>query len=159
MRGLLNVFSALLLAFSATAAENPVSWSIANPPKKPVRMGASFVLHLEAEIQTGWHLYSIDQDSGGPIATEISVGENSNFELGAVKGPKPIELFDSNFNQRVGFYVGKIEFAVPVQVLAAGVPGSQTLPLQIRYQSCNDKMCLPPKIVKVEATVEIKPPK
>ncbi|MGC2656955.1 MAG: protein-disulfide reductase DsbD N-terminal domain-containing protein [Bryobacteraceae bacterium] len=150
------ISTAFLFCLAALGAENPVSWSIANSPKKPVRAGTSFALHLQAQIQSGWHLYSIDQDSGGPVATEISAAGNPNFQLGAIKGPKPIQLFDPNFNQRVGFYVDKAEFTVPVQVSPSGTAGSQTLPLQIRYQSCNDKMCLPPKTIKVDAPVEVK---
>jgi len=34
-------------------------------------------------------------------------------------------------------------------------PGLQKLLVEARYQSCNDRLCLPPKTVKLEASVEV----
>jgi hypothetical protein len=141
---------------AAVAAENPVAWSITNAPKKPVKPGDAFTLRLVAEIQPGWHVYSIDQSSGGPIATEISLAGGQPFEPAAsVEGPKPLSIFDSNFDMRVAFYAGKAAFRVPVKTEADAPAGKWSLLLEARYQCCNDKLCLPPKTVKLEAPVEI----
>jgi DsbC/DsbD-like thiol-disulfide interchange protein len=147
---------ALLLAVAALPAEeNPVVWSLKTTTKKPIRAGEYFTLRLIAAIQPGWHLYSIDQQSGGPIATEISLTAGAPFELGNVTGPTPHVLFDPNFDMQVGFYAGKAEFTLPVKVIPDTSGGRQTLAVAARYQSCNDKLCLPPKTVKLEVPVEV----
>ena len=150
-------FMALLLAVAVLpAAENPVSWSFKTPPKKSVKAGESFALKLLAMIEPGWHLYSMDQPSGGPITTEISLATGGPFELGAVTGSKPHVLFDSNFNMLVGFYAGKAEFHLPVKVAPDAPPGRQTLVVATRYQSCNDTLCLPPKTVRLDISVDVR---
>lgn len=150
--------AALLLAVAVLpAAENPVAWSFKTMPKKPVKPAENFTLRLVAAIERGWHLYSIDQPSGGPIATEISLAGGSPFELGAVTGPKPHVLFDANFDMQVGFYAEKAEFSLPLKAGPDAPPGLQKLLVEARYQSCNDRLCLPPKTVKLEASVEVRP--
>jgi len=148
---------ALLLAVAVLpAAENPVAWSFKTMPKKPVKAGENFAFRLVARIEPGWHLYSIDQPPGGPVATEISLATGAPFEMGAVTGPKPHVLFDSNFDMQVGFYAGGAEFYLPVKVAPDASAGRRTLVVAARYQSCNDKLCLPPKTVKLEVPVDVR---
>ena len=150
-------FVALLLAVALLpAAENPVSWSFRATPRKPVKAGDNLALRLLAEIEPGWHLYALDHPSGGPIATEISLDSGSLFEMGAVTGPKPHVLFDPNFDMQVGFYVEKAEFHLPVKVAPSAPAGRQTLVVAARYQPCNDRLCLPPKTVKLEVSVDVR---
>ena len=126
-------FVALLLAVAVLpAAENPVTWSFKTTPRKSVKAGESFVLKLVATIEAGWHLYSLDQPSGGPVATEISLATSAPFEMGAVTGPKPHVLFDSNFDMQVGFYTERAEFHLPVRVAPDAPAGRQTLVIATR---------------------------
>jgi hypothetical protein len=76
--------------------------------------------------------------------------------MGAVTGPKPHVLFDSNFDMQVGFYTERAEFHVPVKVAADAPAGRQTLVVATRYQSCNDTLCLPPKTVRLHVFVDIR---
>jgi DsbC/DsbD-like thiol-disulfide interchange protein len=142
-------------AVAAWAAEDPVTWSARSPAKALLR-GERFTVELEARIQPGWHLYSLDQPDGGPISTEISLPGGQQFSFaGIVAAPKPHIVFDPNFNMRVGFYLEKAEFRVPLEVGSAAAAGRTTLNIQTRYQCCNDKLCLPPKKVIVPIAMEI----
>jgi DsbC/DsbD-like thiol-disulfide interchange protein len=145
-------------AVAACAAEDPVAWSGKPSSTKPMVGGARFTVELEALIQPGWHLYSLDQPDGGPIATEISLPEGQPFSFaGIIAAPKPHTVFDPNFNMRVGFYLEKVQFRVPLEVGRAATAGTAKLNIQTRYQCCNDKICLPPKKVTVPISVEIHP--
>ena len=62
---------------------------------------------------------------------------------------------DANFGIETETYTGSASFSIPVAVDSAAQPGAQDLTINVRYQACNDKVCLPPKTVKVSATVEI----
>ncbi len=151
---------ACLMAFAvaASAAEDPVTWSGKPSPAKPLVRGARFTVELDALIQPGWHLYSLDQPDGGPIATEISLPDGQPFAFaGIIAAPKPRTVFDSNFNMRVGYYLEKVQFHVPLEVGRAAAAGTATLNIQTRYQCCNDRLCLPPKKVTVPISVEIHP--
>jgi len=138
------------------AAENPVHWSGAAIPQKALRPGTTFTAKLLARIDPGWHLYALEQEEGGPIPTEISLADQSFLTLGTVRASKPIQLFDPNFNKRVGLYIDKAEFNLPLTVAAAAPEGSQHTAIRARYQCCNDTMCLPPRTAAVDLAVTVK---
>jgi DsbC/DsbD-like thiol-disulfide interchange protein len=149
---------ALLLALTAVvaaaAAENPVAWVVRAPAKATA--GQSIAVQIDASIQTGWHLYSLDLPAGGPIATEISLAGGQPFALeSSVAGPKPHMTFDRNFDMQVAFYTGKVTFKAPVKVAPDAPEGNQPLVFETRYQACDDRLCLPPKTVKVRAGIEV----
>lgn len=147
---------ALVFASLVSAAENPVAWTV-KAPSKAVANGQKTTLLLVAEIKPGWHLYALDLPEGGPIPTEISLASGQPFELaGAVEAPKAHSIFDPNFNMQVAFYIDKAEFKLPVKVGPGTPPGKQTVVVEARYQTCNDKLCLPPKTVHVESALQIR---
>ncbi len=113
-------------------------------------------LSLAARIQAGWHLYALQEPSGGPIATTISLAETKGFKLGSVTGTKPQTSFDPNFEMQVGLYSERAEFTLPVTILPDAPIGSQTLTVQVRYQACNDKICLPPKAEKLTVQIDVR---
>jgi Disulphide bond corrector protein DsbC len=55
----------------------------------------------------------------------------------------------------VELYEGEATFTLPVGIAAGAAGGSQTLLVSASYQSCNNKICLPPKTVKMEVTVPV----
>jgi thiol:disulfide interchange protein DsbD len=143
------------VAAQANAAENPVHWSTA-PIRKPCSAGSTFTAKLLARIDPGWHLYALEQDEGGPIPTEISLAGQSYLSLGTIRASKPIQLLDPNFDKRVNLYIEKAEFTLPLTVAAEATPGPHHAALHVRYQCCNETMCLPPRSVTVDLAVSIK---
>ena len=150
----------LSLAAAATlfaAAPNPVAWKIEGAPAKAVKPGTRFSLNLIADVDPGWHLYSMKPMEGGPIPTRIWIAESQPFEMtGAIKSAPPETIHDPNFDMEVEFYEGHAEFSLPLRVAAAAPDGARKLQVLASYQACNDKMCLPPKTVTVEAAVEVR---
>jgi thiol:disulfide interchange protein DsbD len=133
------------------AAPDPVHWTI--EPVKSVKAGAKFTVKLAAKIETGWHLYSMKHQDEGPIATRIWIADGQPFRLaGKIQATDPQVLHDPSFNMEVEQYEGEAGFTLPV---TAGTAGAQTLVVSASYQSCNNKMCLPPKTVKVETAVTV----
>jgi thiol:disulfide interchange protein DsbD len=61
---------------------------------------------------------------------------------------------DPTLNMEVEFYEGETPFTLPLKA-ATGAAGQQTLTVSVSYQSCNDKLCLPPKTVKVQLPVAL----
>jgi len=142
-------------AVSAQAPLNPASWTL-QVPAKPVTPGGSLLATLSARIERGWHMYSITQLPGGPITTRVTVPEGQAFTLaGEVKGPKPVKKRDDVFGMDVEYYDDGADFSVPLKAAASASAGRQKLSVQVRYQMCNDKLCLPPRTVKTEAEVEV----
>ena len=148
-------FAAAMAACLAAAPADPVAWKL-NPPATAVKAGARFNVKLLAEIQDGWHLYSLKPMAEGPIPTRIWIAEGQPFSLaGAVQSPDPRVMQDASFGMEVELYEGEVLFTLPVRVASTVAPGAQTLVVSASYQSCNNKLCLPPKTVKAEVPVTI----
>ena len=139
------------------ASLNPISWRHQDAPSKTVRPGARFTVKLVAEIEKGWHLYSMRPLEDGPIPTRIWISEGQQFELaGPVAAPRPQAVHDPNFDMEVEFYDGPTAFVLPVRAASKATAGVQKLQVSVSYQSCNDKLCLPPRTVRIDVPVEIK---
>jgi thiol:disulfide interchange protein DsbD len=148
--------AALLAATLLAAPADPVAWRLQNGPAAPVKPGAQFSVKLLAKVQEGWHLYSLKPMAEGPIATRIWIGAGQPFSLGgSIQSPEPQVMQDPSFGMEVELYEGEALFTLPVKVAAGVAPGPQTLVVSAAYQSCNDKLCLPPKTVKVELPVVV----
>ncbi|MBZ5724047.1 MAG: protein-disulfide reductase DsbD N-terminal domain-containing protein [Acidobacteriia bacterium] len=150
------VCAALLAGVLRAAAPDPVAWKLQDAPAKPVKPGARFTVKVVARIQEGWHLYSLKPLAEGPIPTRIWLAAGQPFELaGAIKANEPEVLQDPSFNMEVELYEGEAAFVLPVRAAAGAAGGAQNLVVSASYQTCNNKVCLPPKIVKVEVPVAI----
>lgn len=129
--------------------QNPTKWSLESDAKgKTLQTNENFSAKLKAEVEGDWHLYALEQPAGGPVATTIKVPEGKPFKInGEITAPEPITEFDPNFNIDTKFYKKQAEFNLPLQ--ATGETNADDLAVNVRFQLCNDTLCLPPKTVKV----------
>ncbi len=136
---------------------NPIKWSVkAKLPSKPLKAGEQFTVELTAQIEKGWHLYSTEPVENGPKPTRITLPTGQAFEqAGEIESPAPLSARDPNFGVEVEFYEESVTFTLPVRILPNAAPGSHKLIVQVRYQTCTKELCLPPKLVKLEAPIEI----
>ncbi|MBI5086400.1 MAG: protein-disulfide reductase DsbD N-terminal domain-containing protein [Acidobacteria bacterium] len=136
----------------------PVHWTITAPAARAqLKPGAKITVTLAAEIDEGWHLYSLRKQEDGPIPTSITVPEGQPFRLaGPIDAPPALSRFEETFQLDIESYEGSAEFGVPVEVPKDTKTGLATLAVHARYQACDNKICLPPKTVKLELPVEIR---
>ena len=90
----------LIILFSVAAlAQSPAKWSLSTDAKGPMLAnGDAFKANVKADIETGWHLYALEQPEGGPIATTIKFSEGAPFEItGKIESPKPVTKVDPLF--------------------------------------------------------------
>jgi len=154
-------FSSLLLACAfawlavgAYAQEpiEPIKWSLeiqgGGPPQ--MKPGERFNALLSAKIDEGWHLYSPDQPPGGPIPTQISLPADQPFKLAeAIEVPVPRTEMDPNFNLETQFFEEQVTFTLPVVVTQNATSGDHGVNVNVTFQTCNGRRCLPPKRVQL----------
>ncbi|MGI4758410.1 MAG: protein-disulfide reductase DsbD domain-containing protein [Janthinobacterium lividum] len=121
----------------------PVRWS-AEPLARPVPVGARFQVVLHAAIDPGWHLYALQQPEGGPMPTEIALQQDAPADLLRVDQEKPRRVADPQFHLLTAYFVQAARFTLRLQANGSVVPGAHPLHVLVRYQACNDRMCLPP---------------
>ena len=148
--------TAVILTGALGAVPEPVTWTVQSAPPPPLKAGARFNVKLVAKIQDGWHLYSMKPMAEGPLATRIWLAEGQPFTLaGVIAATEPRVMHDSSFGMEVELYEGDAAFTLPVRVAAAAPAGPQKVIVNTSYQTCDNKICLPPKTVKVEVTVTV----
>jgi thiol:disulfide interchange protein DsbD len=141
------VILSLLPAF--VFGQNPVSWSLESDAKgKSLQKNEKFKAKVKAQIEGEWYLYAIEQPEGGPLPTRITVDENAPFQIeGKITSPAPTVKFDPNFQIETRTFAEKAEFNL--NLTAKEAAKADDLAVNVRFQVCNNELCLPPKTVKV----------
>lgn len=126
---------------------------------RPVTLTAEFVapqinkpgvLHITASIESGWHIYSITQSKGGPLATRILLTQQADFQLAGefAPSPKPEVHRDEKFFPGVPLeeHRGKVTWSAPIKFAAGVDPTKLSIAGKVTIQACSDidKNCLPP---------------
>ena len=155
-----------LIALTTTIAlpllaqrEHPISSRIDNGPAGVgTRPGSKFEVKLVVTIPsapTVWHLYSITQGPGGPIPTTITVGPASTFRLaGKIEGTPPEIADDPNFGIMTETHTDSVSYRIPV-IPSPSANGTKQLVIALRYQTCNDRYCLPPVTDTITADIKL----
>jgi DsbC/DsbD-like thiol-disulfide interchange protein len=155
------VFCAMTVAYAGAqerqpAEINPIKWTLKPlQPAKPLKAGDKFTLQLTAAIEDGWHLYSTEEMPEGPKPTRIVLTPNQPFELSDIDSPAPLRSVDPNFGVETEFYEHSASFALVMQVKRDAAAGTHKVVVQVRYQSCTETLCLLPRLVKIDAEVQI----
>lgn len=131
---------------------DPVDYRIINAPET-AEAGEVFQVTVQADIEPPWHLYSVLNDpDAGPYPTTFSSGSTDMAVAGDVEETEAVIAFDPNFNTELGWHSGQPEFTIPV-AFKSELEGPQTIVLDILYQVCDDRSCLPPKTKTIEADI------
>ena len=139
--------------------EHPISSQLnLGPAGIATRPGSKFEVKLEVTIPSEpivWHLYSITQPPGGPIATTITVGPSSVFRLaGPIRGSEPEIALDPNFGINTETHSDSITYRIPV-IASPSATGTRQLVVTMRYQACNDRYCLQPVTDSFTADIKL----
>jgi hypothetical protein len=114
------------------------------------------VIEVTAAIDEGWHVYGLEQSPGGPTPLRATLDENEVVQAaGAPSGSPPTKQHDSSFNLETETYTRSFVLRLPAQVKPHAAAGKQLAPVSVRFQACNDRICLPPRTVHLSAPVEI----
>ena len=144
----------LLTASTAYAApKSPVHWS--SKPVPSVKAGSPLVFHVDGVIDPGWHVYALEEPDGGPIATVVGLTEGDPADLLRVTEDPPIQFNDPLFHLTTGLHRGSISFTLHLRVDKDAKPGPTPLHVLVRYQSCDDHVCLPPHTDTVEVPITV----
>ena len=158
MRATFILTIGLFLCLSSKAQlSEPVHWSF-----KSEKISADiYKLVLTAQIDEGWYVYSQEVSGSGPLPMRIQFDNNSEI----VFEGKPIEsglkktVFDQNFNMTVTRLLGKTTYEQFIKITGnkknAQKDSLQTVKGQLVYMTCNDEICLPPK--KLSFNISLNP--
>lgn len=93
-------------------------------------------------IDAGWHVYSTDLPSGGPISATFNVEKIEGAEPDGKLMPqgKEIENFDKVFEMKLRYFENTAKFVQKLKITGA----TYRIEGYMEYGACNDENCLPP---------------
>jgi thiol:disulfide interchange protein len=131
---------------------DPVDYTITELPES-ARAGEVFDVVVETTIDGDWYLYSIHNDpDAGPYPTQFSSAVAGMAIAGDIIESEAEIKFDPNFETELGMHSGSAEFTLPV-AFRSDLEGAQTLRLEVLYQVCDDRSCLPPKTKEITGEI------
>ena len=108
-------------------------------------------------IDSGWHVYSTDIGSGGPVAATFHADRLEGVETVGSLQPrgKVISKYDKMFDMEVRYFEHQVTFVQPVRFTRQ----QYQIDCYLEYGACNDEMCLPPTSVELKTSGTLPAPK
>ena len=112
--------------------------------------GAEAEIVFSATIDAGWHVYSTDLGSDGPIEATFNVVKMDGAERVGKLTPKGnvIKKFDKIFEMELKYFENQAQF---VQKIKFTKP-DYDIDCYLEYGACNDESCLPPSEVALKSS-------
>ncbi|MBZ5579182.1 MAG: thioredoxin family protein [Acidobacteriia bacterium] len=156
-RATVRIALPLLIAGCALAqgiGSNQVHWSLAVEPGSAAP-GAKVLARMTGQIDPGWHLYSLSTPSA--IQTTVQLAPNPAVDRVRVLQPPPHRAYDPNFQTDTETFQGSVVFLLELELKKDAPAGAAELSVTARYQTCNDKVCIPPVRRTATATLTVDP--
>ena len=101
-----------------------------------------------ATIDPGWHVYSTELGSDGPIEASLHVNKMEGAELVGKLTPKGKEIsnFDEMFGMKLRYFEKTAQFVQKVKFTKP----QYNIDAYLEYGACNDEMCMPPSEVPLK---------
>ena len=128
----------------------------AYPSFDPAALGKQLEVAVVMKIKEGFHVNARETTFDYLIATDLKAEPPAGFKLGAVQYPKgTLKKFNFAKDQALNVYTDTVVLFVPVTVDASAPLGERHLALKLRYQACNNEVCLPPVTLPVDAVIHV----
>jgi DsbC/DsbD-like thiol-disulfide interchange protein len=149
----------LLAALPSAKPQIPAAKEVVSPMSyaslEPAARGSTFQLAVVLKIRNGFHINAHEASADYLIATSITPQLPAGFKAGEISYPKG-ELRSFSFSKTpLNVYEDKAIVRIPITVLPDAPTGAQHIPLKLRYQACNNELCLPPVKLDVDAAVSV----
>ncbi|MBK0381510.1 thioredoxin family protein [Pedobacter sp. SD-b] len=130
----------------------PVKWSFSS---QNINTKEAYLI-ATANIENGWHVYSLNIPDGGPISTSLTFVKSADYKLDGktTEAPKPISAYDNNFGMQISWHENKAVFKQKIKLNKPETTVKGTL----EFMVCNDKQCLPPEEVEFAIKVSANQP-
>lgn len=128
--------------------------NVVAPEKVVGKRNTTQPVEFTIQIRNGYHI-----NSNTP-ADEYLIPLRWTFEgplsVTDIAYPKP-KMQTFPFSQKpMSVYEGDVKTTAKVTMPAKAAAGTQHVLGKLRYQACNDRMCLPPRTLEVKVPVEIR---
>ena len=145
MKKMMTLATLLLIALFANAQMlNPVKFST----QLKTNGTAEAEIVFSGKIDAGWHVYSTNLGSDGPISATFNVTKLDGVELVGKLTPRGKEMaqYDKLFEMKLRYFEGSVQFVQKVKFTKP----NYTIDAYLEYGACNDQNCMPPTSVSIK---------
>lgn len=147
---LIAAFSFALLCFG----QNNNVLTVAPPEKVTAKIGSTVQVKVSLEVRTGYHCNSNKPSDEYLIPLKLTWAAGP-LESPEVTYPAP-QMEKYSFSPTpLSVYTGNFDLMTKFRVSASATPGQAIITAKLRYQACNDRMCLQPKTIDVSVPIDI----
>lgn len=154
-------FAVTLLLFTANSFAVPAPQSAPNisvsghlSPDN-VKRGGSVRGTVTMDIPSGYHVNSNRPLESFLVATQLTIETPNGIRVGPVIYPRAVLRSFKFSKTKLSVYEGHVVISFNVSVPARAATGSVELKGRLRYQSCSDSLCFPPKTQDVSMWVNV----
>jgi thiol:disulfide interchange protein len=119
-----------------------VTWKVSVEPLA-APPGSKVLVRMAGHIDNDWHLYSMSTPAA--IPTRFQLAPSPAVAKVRPLQPQPKRAFDANFNSDTETYEGDVAFLLELELKKDAPAGPSELSFSARYETCNDKSCVPSK--------------
>jgi len=124
------------------------------PGQNKAVQGETFKFSVKVIIEEKWHINSNKPNDEFLIPTEL-ISKNPKFPFTKLNFPKPQELNFEFSEKPVSVYDGEVIISGLIQIDKNLEIGNNNIPIQLKYQACNDQSCMPPTSVSDTISIEV----
>ena len=150
----LSIRFASFLACSAAGFAQMSVLSVTPPEKLTAKAGSTAQVALSVQLRPGYHANSSTPSDDYLIPLRLTWSANP-LEVAQVVYPKPQMEKYSFSDKPLSVVTGDFQIVTRFKLPASAAPGLSVVSGKLRYQACNDRMCLAPKTVDVSLPLEI----
>jgi hypothetical protein len=132
--------------------------TVAQAGEPVLRPGASSDARLEVTVKEGFHVQSNPAAEPYLVPVTLDLGADDRLKLGKPVYPPGKAFRLPGADDDLLVYDGTFELRVPIDVSAGAAPGVVRIEGTLRYQACDDRVCLRPASIPVGLTVKIARP-
>jgi hypothetical protein len=146
--------AAAFLSSLCCFAQNNNVLTVGAPEKVTAKIGAAVQVKLPLELRPGYHCNSNKPSDEYLIPLKLTWGTGP-LENPEVTYPAP-QMEKYSFSPTpLSVYTGNFELITKFKVSTTAMPGPTLVTGKLKYQACNDRMCLTPKTIDVSIPIDL----
>jgi DsbC/DsbD-like thiol-disulfide interchange protein len=153
---LILMFIGLPATFAATPSPQPNISVKGYYSSDKAQRGRAVRAAVVMEIPSGYHVNANQPLGKYAIPTVLKIDAPRGVTVTAVSYPRAIvRRLKAVNNEALALYEGRATMRFNVTVPASYSGGSLNLKARLRYQSCNDEVCFPPRNQDVDMSIDV----
>ncbi|MBX9603405.1 MAG: protein-disulfide reductase DsbD N-terminal domain-containing protein [Bryobacteraceae bacterium] len=129
--------------------------TILPPTKATAKPGTVLTAKVSVSLRPGYHVNSNTPSDPYLIPLKLTWAPAEPLKLASQVFPQPSMEKYSFSEKPLSVFSGQFDILTRFEAPATAKPGMLSLSGKLRFQACNDQMCLQPKTLDVSLPVEI----